>query len=227
MRATRPPKPTSRSATAPAGSVGDLELCPHGPRSVQHRPGGVERRAVGRVAQERLADSLAEDARPRPARRRARSSSTPCRRARGGGRVSPPWPRSSEIDMPDAVSTVIPARPGELMVGSASSRSSTSWRRPRAWPLRVPFVATSGPGSQPRRVASQAKNSTPAIAESGRWRIVTALMRAELGAPLRRVEGGGHPLAPRRRAQPGQVDHVGVLGELARAPHRRGRGRGR
>ena len=42
----------------------------------------------------------------------------------------------------------------------------------------------------------------------------------ELVAPARRVERGGHPLAPRRRPQPGEVDHVGVGAQLLRAPQR-------
>ena len=43
---------------------------------------------------------------------------------------------------------------------------------------------------------------------------------AELHAPLRRVEGRRDALAPGRAAQPGEIDDVGLLGELAGAVER-------
>ena len=55
------------------------------------------------------------------------------------------------------------------------------------------------------------------ITESGRWRTVTELIAPQLAPQPRRVEGGRHPLAPRRGAQPGEVHHVGALLELAGA----------
>ena len=88
--------------------------------SRRQRVGGVERRPVGRVAQQRLADALAEDARPRRARRRAPSTrrSSPLR-LRYWAR-SPPGPRSSSKWRPEAVSSVSPARPRTLCVTSGS-----------------------------------------------------------------------------------------------------------
>ena len=67
------------------------------------------------------------------------------------------------------------------MVGSGSSCSRTSWRRACAEPCIEPSWATMPPHSQPRRLASQPKNSSPATVESGRWRAVTALILASSG----------------------------------------------
>ena len=38
----------------------------------------------------------------------------------------------------------------------------------------------------------------------------------QLAAHVGGVEGGGQPLAPRGGAQPGEIDHVGILRERAR-----------
>ena len=158
---------------------------------------------------------------PREAPSSVQDISAPSRVTRRA--ASPPGPRSSEMLVPDAVSTVIPARPGALWCGSGSSRSSTSLRRPLARPYRAPFVShRASPGSQPSREASQPKKQHPGDHRVGP---VARRHRADppqLPAPARRVEGGGHPLAPRRRAQPGEVDHVGALRQLARALRRGG-----
>ena len=129
--------------------------------------------------------------------------------------------------MPLAVPISTPASPGtdiarvglqlELHVLAAA-------RAPCRAAIRPALI--SEPGSQPSRDASQPQNSSPA---HGRLGVVAHRHRADpaqLVAPLRRVEGRGHPLAPRRRAQPGQVDHVGLRGQLAgaRRPPRRGSG---
>ncbi len=44
-----------------------------------------------------------------------------------------------------------------------------------------------------------------------------ARQRVEFGAARGRVEGRGDPLAPGRRAQPGEIDDVGLLGQCVRA----------
>ena len=124
--------------------------------SRQHRLGGRQRRAVGGVAQQRLADAFAENARPRRARRPAPSrrlvavARAPPRRepARCRGRVS--------MLVPDAVSTVTPARPGALWWGSGSSVSSTSLRcRRRAPEQRALRSIMSRPSTPAGRRASR------------------------------------------------------------------------
>ena len=45
---------------------------------------------------------------------------------------------------------------------------------------------------------------------------------AQLLAPLRWVESGGHPLTPGSRAQPCEVDDVGLRGQLASTRNRGG-----
>ena len=63
------------------------------------------------------------------------------------------------------------------MVGSGTSLSSTSWRRPCALPCRFPLALISDPGSHPSRAASHPQNKSPATVDSGWWRTVTALIR--------------------------------------------------
>ena len=166
----------------------------------QHRLAAVEGAAVGGVAQQRLADALAEDAAlaargaehvqvdSRPLRSRACARSA--RRARG----------RATIDMPDAARSSTPARPGTLWSRSGSSaqlhvlaagRARARERAPSAG------IERAGLPAEPRARASR-RSSTPATPESGWWRTVTASMRPQLVAPPRRVEGRGHALAPRR-----------------------------
>ena len=89
----------------------------------------------------------------------------------------------------------MPASPGAFIVGSGSRCSFTSCRRDSAVPCIVPFWVSIEPGFQSRRLHSQPKNSSPAMAESGRWRTVTSLMRARSS----RHSGGSNVDATRSR----------------------------
>ena len=95
--------------------------------------------------------------------------------------------------MPEAVPTVTPASPGALMLASGFISSVTSPRLPRALPQRDPSWPTRLSTCQSRRVASQPKNSTAAVPESGRWRTVTELMRRSSSRQI-----GGSKLAATR-----------------------------
>ena len=85
-----------------------------------------------------------------------------------------------------------------------------SCRRVCACPLQRPRACDSAPGSQPSREASQPQNSSPEASESSRWRTVTPADLLQVRPPARRVERRRDALAPRRRAQPREVDDVGV-----------------
>ena len=167
---------------------------------------------------------------PRRARRRAPSTSDsrPLRscawrvqaaRRRGRARAS----------CPDAVSIVMPGEPGRVHASRrARAAASTSCAaRSRACRAARRSARASSRGSQPRREASQPKSSSAGDRRVG---VVAHGHRADLRAArarqLRRVEGGGDPLAPRRRAQPGEVDDVGAArrARRARAPRPRGVG---
>ena len=95
-----------------------------------------------------------------------------------------------------------------------------SCRRVCAVPLQRPRACDSAPGSQPSREASQPQNSSPEASESSRWRTVTPRDLRQVRPPARRVERRRDPLAPRRRAQPGEVDDVGVAGQVVGARQR-------
>ena len=152
--------------------------------------------------------------RPRRARRRAPSTTARRRRGSGDARCSPPGARSSETASPDAVSIVTPASPGALWSAS-SSWISTSCRRARAWPnsrcreLRQRLGLPAEPRREPAAEQQRGGERVLPVADGDRGDA------AERRAQRRRVERGRDALAPRRRAQPREVDDVGVLGELA------------
>ena len=195
-------------------------------RSPQQSPrrSRARRRRSGRAAAP--AGCPRRGCRPRRARRPGPSSAArlPFVSRRRASR--PPGPRSSEIDMPDDVSDLDPRQAGHGLarVGLERERRRRA-RRPCARPRTEPF------GRHQRARAPAQPRGQPAEEEHARRarvRAVADLDRVdvpELIAPARRVERGGHPLAPRRRPQPGEVDHVGVLGQLLRAL-RRARGVG-
>ncbi len=81
-------------------------------------------------------------------------------------------------------------------------------RRARARPRSVPWRVVIAPGLQPRREHSQPSSSRPATSEPSRICTVDRRDRAELRPPSGRVERRRDALAPRRRAQPGEVDDV-------------------
>ena len=78
---------------------------------------------------------------------------------------------------------------------AGSSVSLTSWRRAWAEPTSVPSRAISGLSCQSSRDASQPMSSTPATADSGWWRTVTALIVRRSG----RRWGGSNVAATRSR----------------------------
>ena len=125
-------------------------------------------RAVGRVAQQRLADALAEDARPRRARRRAPSTSDSSAVARAPAwRAGRPSRGRATATCPDAVSTVSPARPGrahrrigleaQLDVLAAAARAGRAACRPGRRRARLPAEPRRQPAEeqQPRRSPSR------------------------------------------------------------------------
>ena len=167
--------------------------------SRQHRARRGERGPVGRVAQQRLADALAEDA--GLAARGAEHHPRRLLAARGLRlAVSPPGPRKSESFMPEAVS--ISRRPGP---GPASSRptSSRSAHLPSSragrCDTRPPSSSSSGAGSQPSREASQPHEQA---GRDDRVGVVAHGDRRDLAqrrAPAAAGRRSRRPLAPRRR----------------------------
>ena len=107
---------------------------------------------------------------------------------------SPPGPRSSETDSPEAISIVTPPSPGEP-ISSGRSSSATSPRRARQWPVSRSPRCPSASGRQPSREASQPQNSTPAAVESRRWRTVTF----SIASRQPRIGGGSNVAATRSR----------------------------
>ncbi len=184
----------------------------------------AQRRRVGRVAQQRLADALAED--PGLAARRAEDRplalvAVACRGARRAGRRSP---RSSASSRPVAVSSVEAgeaAAPCSRAVGLERDLDVLA-ARPRAAVQRAAAAASArSASSRAARPASRASSSA-ASAESGWWR--TRHRRRSCrssGAARGGSNVAGDALAPRRRAQPGEVDDVGAASRAARARERR------
>ena len=214
VSATWPPAATRRSAASRAGSSETLmsAFTAAAPRRRSSAAG------VGRVAQERLADPLAEDAalaargaedrpalllallvragapRGRPARGRARSTCrTPCRSPRRPGR----------------------ARPGRGRARApAPRRRGVRGRVPRD----APFASISVPGlpAEPRRQPAEEQHARPRATSGGGG------SSPSRSCPARRASCGGSNVAATRSrhgvlAQPRQVHHVGVL---APAPSR-------
>ena len=203
-RARRPPRRRHRSSVGHRPSASVLG---------QHRLRRAQRRDVGRVAQQRLADALAEDAPlaargpgdppralARPSRSRACASSPPGPRsrlqlqARKRSRASRPRGRAPGAPAPPRGAT---RRPG----GSA-------WALPSSASPR----ATSGLGFQPQPRGQPARQQHRA---DRRVRVVAdrdALDRAQFRAPRRRIEARRDTLAPRassaatrdRRRRPGR-----------------------
>ena len=153
---------------------------------------------------------------PRDAPRIVHVRSSPCG-LRSRTRAGRPSPRSSDSDSPPARSRSsgrrgprtsdrrrlerAPARPG-------GARASLPTRSSPRFVSRV--------GSQPSRVASQPSSSS---AGDGRVGVVADGDRGRSSASscrrARRVERGRDPLAPRRRAQPGEVDDVQLVGRTS------------
>ena len=218
-----PAAAASRSAAAPAGSSRDDHLRPH----ADHALGRRQRGPVGGVAQQRLADALAEDARPRRARRPSRSSSTPRPSRVRRLADSPPGPRSSDSDMPEAVSTV-DARQARVRSAAGRARAAAPPRRAGCW--RGRRASRSGPSSP--RLPAEPRGEPAEEQEAGDARVRPVAhrdlddSRPSSCAPGGRVEAGGDPLAPRRRAQPGEVHHVGLLGRARARAGRPCRGSG-
>ena len=107
------------------------------------------------------------------------------------------------------------------VVAPARACSLTSWRRAWAVPRACRRARSAGSSCQSSRDASQPMSRTPATADSGWWRTVTALIVRRSGRRCGRVERRRDALAPRRRAQPREVDDVDAS-RRARTP---GRGR--
>ena len=145
---------------------------------------------------------------PREAPITVQVRSVPSRVAPHG--AQPAGPRSSD-DAPRPRPSRSSRRRGRASpCRPARGRSSTSWRRARACPCsgRRAGPELVRPPAQARARASR-RTAAPAASESSRWRTPTRVDRAQRAAQRRRVEGGRDALAPRRRAQPGEVDDVG------------------
>ena len=192
--------------------------------SWQHRLGGPQRGPVGGVAQQRLTDALAEDAglaargaedRPfalvplrvavvsaqaaRPAVQAQLQARTRCSAAR------PPGPApAARAPPPGAARCLCP--------GPSLCRSGRR-RRPSA--RRSPSGRAPSPGARP----ASRRSSIAATVESGWWRTVTASSAPSSARSRRGSNAVGDPLAPRGRAQPGEIDDVGA----ARRARRRAR----
>ena len=96
-----------------------------------------------------------------------------------------------------------------------------SCRRVCAWPLQRPARLR-----QRARLPAQPRGQPAAEQQPGGQRVLAVAHghagdRPQLRPPARRVERRRDPLAPRRRAQPGEVDDVGVVGEVVGARQRR------
>ncbi len=143
---------------------------------------------------------------------------TPCPCASVRLAESPPGPAvERDLHPGGGLDRRSPARPGTLWSSSGSSSSVTSCALAVGLAVQR-AVRRHQRARAPSRAARRAsrRSSTPAIAESGRWRTRHGVDPA--AAPSRHCGGskrGGHALAPRRAAQPGQVDHVGLLGQLS------------
>ena len=164
---------------------------------------------------------------PRRARRPSPSSPARRRRGRGGrraarparGRATPTRPRRSR-------SSRRPARATPISSGTSSTRHVAAVRAAVAREA-VAAARRAPPAASRSRDASQPQNSTPAAAESGRWRTATFSIDPQRAPHLGRVERRGDALAPRRGAQPREVDHVGRPREVGRAREARRRPAGR
>ena len=181
-------------------------------------PAPRERGPVGRVAQQRLAHALAEDPRlaARGAEHRPRCSLPSASRARGM------QPARAALERHGGARGHLDRHAGRGRAGPCSTGSSvelTSWRRARACRAAAPPRRARPPGASPgaRRASRRTARRPPPSPRGGGRRPRSDL--PQRGSQRRRVEGGGDALAPRRRAQPGEVDHVGR--RASRSPARR------
>ena len=164
----------------------------HGP------PGRLERRRVGRVAQQRLADALAEDAALAARGAEHGPARAPCRRACGAARARPPGARSSDTARARGR---LDRDPGQARARSVVDRAPARSRHVLAPRVRWPHERVAPRRDQRPRPASPAarpasrQNSSPAAAESGRWRTVTRLICRS----VRRADGGSNAAATRSR----------------------------
>ena len=152
----------------------------------------------------------------------SRSSPSCARGARSGRRARG---RATSEQPVDAVSIVTPGQPGRVLARPARAASSTVLPAPCARGMRR-GCRCSEPArrlpAQPRGqpAAEQQRGGAPSPGGGGPSRALSSPQRR---APLGRVERRGDALAPRRRAQPGEVDDVGVAQRArarARAPPR-------
>ena len=136
---------------------------------------------------------------------------------------SPPGPRSSDSDIPDAVSTVTPASPGALMLGvGLHLERHLAPLAPRLAPARAVLAhqAVDLPAQARRQPAEEQHRRGARVGPVAHGHRADP---AQLLPPDGRVEARRHPLAPGGRAKPGEVHHVGLLGQLPGAPHGLGR----
>ena len=184
----------------------------HQPRSWDHRACGLERRPVGGVAQQRLADALAEDARlaaggaeNRPARARYPWGSCDGKRPQAASVRDPGASRAClglDTQIPPGPAPAARERPG----GAGRSRPDAgACASPLGRPRRRPAA---GRCASPAGRPASRSGASPRPSSRGDGESSIALIALELRAQRRRVEGHRDPLAPGRRAQPRQIDHV-------------------
>ena len=157
--------------------------------------------------------------RPRRATRRGSSSGARRRRHRARWRPGRPGRAGARATVPSAVDTVTPASPGASCsaVCSDDDHLAVAVGRPRRQPSVPQLQMAALPlqaGGQPAGEQQRAGHRGLPVAD------LQLLDLAQRREPLGQVEGRRQPLAPRRRAQPRQVDDVGVLAQALGAGER-------
>ena len=178
-------------------------------------------RTSGRAAA--LGGHLRRGSRPHRARRRAPATRASPRRTVLPGDAGRP------CRGPATARTPIPAERSRRRARAPSGRRARaaictvpSWRC--AVPHGpLPLSVRSGSSFQRRREASQPASSNALAAELGLMADRQRVQAAQQRLPVGQIEARGQPLAPRRRPQPRQVDHVGGLEQVRRAVQRRRR----
>ena len=179
-------------------------------------------RRIDRVANERLADALRRGCRPRRARRRAASTRARHRRRRGWSRAGRPGRGRARSRPPSRNASVTPTRPG-TSCATDSSFTCTSPIAPIGGRARRGAAAAAGQPQARGEPAAQQQRRGPGL---GALRIRTDVDLAQAAGAARVVEEHRDPLAPRRRAQPREVDDVAIAraGAPRGAARRRRRG---